>query len=92
MPPEDRARAIVTDFRGKTFSSEEDANTWLLRRCQPNIFESDEDEGWIATVAALPGCSAFGATRDDAKNEICAAIEAWIIAFEGKESPSQSQG
>ena len=41
---------------------------------------SDEDEGYIATVSALPGCSAFGLTRIEAAEEIEDAIEAWIGA------------
>ena len=78
----DRAARIVTAFRGQTFSNEEEADRWLLRNCSPNIFESEEDEGWIATVPALPGCSAFGPTYEESRREACAAIEAWIIAAE----------
>ena len=84
LSPEDRARAIASDFRGQTFSSEDDANEWLLRRCPPNFFESEEDEGWIAVVPVLPGCSAFGATKDEARKEVCVAMEAWLEAFSKK--------
>ncbi|MGH6905774.1 MAG: hypothetical protein ACREIR_23895 [Geminicoccaceae bacterium] len=34
------------------------------------VFWSDEDEGYIALVPDLPGCSAFGATPEDAVHEI----------------------
>ena len=44
------------------------------------VFWSDEDEGCIAIVPDLPGCSAFGATPEEAVHEIGDAIEAWIAA------------
>ena len=42
------------------------------------VFWSDEDEGFIAFSPELPGCSAWGATREVALNEIEIAIELWI--------------
>lgn len=39
---------------------------------------SDEDEGFIATVRELDGCSAWGKTRDEALREIETAIELWV--------------
>lgn len=44
------------------------------------IFWSDEDEGYIAEVPDLPGCSAWGATEIDAASEAKKAIRAWIKA------------
>ncbi|WPL18049.1 hypothetical protein Thiowin_03100 [Thiorhodovibrio winogradskyi] len=44
------------------------------------IFWSDEDQGYIATVPDLPGCSAWGGTHTEAAREIEHAIEAWIAA------------
>jgi predicted RNase H-like HicB family nuclease len=44
------------------------------------IVWSDEDEGFIATVPDLPGCSAWGRTLADAAREIEAAQAAWIQA------------
>lgn len=35
-----------------------------------NVIYSHEDEGYIATVPELPGCSAFGETREEALEEI----------------------
>ena len=52
-----------------------------------DIFYSDEDEGFIALAPDLPGCSAFGATRADAANEIQGAICAWIEAAEKAGNP-----
>lgn len=51
------------------------------------FFWSDEDEGFIATVPDLPGCSAFGETRQDAAEEVEHAIDAWISAAEAAGNP-----
>lgn len=44
------------------------------------LFWSDEDDGYMAVVPDLPGCSAFGATREEAASEVQHAIAAWIDA------------
>ncbi len=44
------------------------------------IFYSEEDEGYIAVVPELPGCSAFGETEKEALKEIKVAIELWMKA------------
>jgi predicted RNase H-like HicB family nuclease len=44
------------------------------------IFWSDEDAGYIATVPDLPGCSAYGETLEEAAREIKDAQEAWLEA------------
>lgn len=46
----------------------------------PDIFWSEEDEGFIAEVPDLPGCSAWGATEADAAREAHNAIAAWVQA------------
>lgn len=43
-------------------------------------FWSDDDEGYIAVAPDLPGCSAFGDTREVAMSEIHDAIASWIEA------------
>ena len=40
------------------------------------VFWSDEDEGYIATLPDLPGCSAWGTTEAQAHD----ASAAWIMA------------
>lgn len=40
-----------------------------------SVFWSDDDEGYIATVAEMPGISAFGETREEALVEIGVAIK-----------------
>ena len=39
---------------------------------------SPEDEGFVATMPELPGCSAFGDTIEAAVREIRVAAEAWL--------------
>jgi predicted RNase H-like HicB family nuclease len=58
-----------------------------VRRYPINVFWSDEDEGFIATVPDLPGCSAFGETKPEAVTEIERAIEAWIEAARAAGNP-----
>ena len=42
------------------------------------IFYSEEDEGYIAVVPELPGCSAFGETEEEALEEVKTAVELWL--------------
>ncbi len=52
-------------------------------------FYSDEDEGYIAIVPELPGCTAFGETEEKALEEIKTAMELWIETArkEGRKLP-----
>ncbi len=45
-----------------------------------NVFYSQEDEGYIADIPDLKQCSAFGATPEEALNEVLKAKEAWLKA------------
>lgn len=49
-----------------------------MHEYQINIAHSAEDEGWIAVIPELPGCSAFGATPEEALAEVLTAREAWL--------------
>ena len=42
------------------------------------IFYSEEDGGYIATVPELAGCSAFWETEEDALREVMTAIDLWL--------------
>jgi predicted RNase H-like HicB family nuclease len=44
------------------------------------IIYSDEDEGFIAVVPELPGCSAFGETEEEALREVKVAVSLWLEA------------
>ncbi len=44
------------------------------------VFWSEEDEGYIAIVPDLPGCSAWGETEEMALHEVQDAIQAWLKA------------
>lgn len=46
------------------------------------IFYSEEDEGYIAVVPKLPGCSAYGETEEKALEEVKTAIELWLEVAE----------
>jgi len=46
------------------------------------IFYSEEDEGYIAIVPELPGCSAFGETEEEALKEVKVAIDLWLETAE----------
>ena len=45
---------------------------------------SDEDDGYVATVAELPGLSAFGETPELAAHEVEAAAGAYLAALEDR--------
>ena len=45
-----------------------------------NLFWSDEDDGYIADIPDLAGCSAFGATPEEALAEVEQAKSAWLEA------------
>jgi len=53
------------------------------------IFYSEEDEGYIAVVPELPGCTAFGENEEDTLSEIKIAIDLWLetAAKEGRKIP-----
>jgi len=53
------------------------------------IFYSEEDEGYIALVPELAGCSAFGETEGAALKEVMTAVELWLETAEkeGREIP-----
>lgn len=54
-----------------------------------SVFYSAEDDGYIAVVPDLPGCSAFGESREEALEELRTALSLWLeTAMEiGKEIP-----
>ncbi|MDM7913389.1 MAG: type II toxin-antitoxin system HicB family antitoxin [Methanotrichaceae archaeon] len=46
------------------------------------LFYSEEDEGYIAVVPELPGCSAFGSSEEEALKEAKIAIDLWVETAE----------
>ena len=51
-----------------------------------NIFYSAEDEGFIADIPDLKGCSAFGDTPEKALSEVLTAQRLWLeVAQEDNE-------
>ena len=61
-----------------------------MRDYHINIFYSEEDEGYIADIPDLEGCSAFGETPAEALQEVQKAKELWLQSArsEGKPIPS----
>jgi len=53
------------------------------------LFYSKEDQGYIATVPELPGCSAFGETEEEALMEVKDAMGLWLKTAkkEGRKIP-----
>jgi len=51
------------------------------------VFWNEADEGFIAIAPDLPGCSAFGETRQEAVAELQDAISAWIEAATAAGNP-----
>lgn len=49
-----------------------------------NVFHSDEDDGWIADIPDLDGCSAFGRTPEEALAEVLVAKSAWVEAAQAR--------
>ncbi len=52
-----------------------------------NVFYSGDDEGYIADIPDLPGCSAFGNTPEEAVKELILAKTAWIEAAKAENIP-----
>lgn len=54
-----------------------------------SVFYSDEDQGWIAEIPDLPGCSAYGDTPEQAVTEVGIAKVAWleIAQAQGRSHP-----
>ncbi len=52
-----------------------------------NIFYSADDEGYIADIPDLQGCSAFGNTPEEALKELTLAKTVWIEAAKAENIP-----
>jgi len=52
-----------------------------------NVFYSDEDEGFIADIPDLKGCSAFGDTPAEALAEVLIAQELWLEVAQERNKP-----
>lgn len=43
-----------------------------------NVFYSEEDDGYIADIPDLEGCSVFGSSPEEALTEVLKAKDAWL--------------
>ena len=64
----------------------------MKNRFPIEIFYSEEDEGYIAVVPDLSGCTAFGENEEQALAEIKTALNLWIETAigEGRKIPEPS--
>jgi antitoxin HicB len=55
----------------------------------PVTLVHDDDDQWVATIDALPGCTARGATPDEAVERAAEAMTSWLASArrEGKDVP-----
>jgi predicted RNase H-like HicB family nuclease len=55
-------------------------NRWInkMHKYAIEIFYSEEDEGYIAIIPELAGCSAFGKDEKSALEEVMVAMELWL--------------
>lgn len=51
------------------------------------LIEQDEDDVYVATVPALPGCVTQGATRKEVLSNIQEAIQAYIESLKKHNDP-----
>ena len=58
-----------------------------MRDYHINIFDSEEDEGYIADIPDLRYCSAFGETPEEALREVEVAKAAWLETAREKQQP-----
>jgi predicted RNase H-like HicB family nuclease len=61
----------------------------MMYKYTMKIFYSEKDGGYIAVVPELPGCSAFGKTKEGALEEGKVAMKLWLdtVKKEGGEIP-----
>lgn len=58
-----------------------------LDRYSTEIFWDEDDQGFIALAPDLPGCSAFGISKEEALRELHNAMQAWIEAAQKAGNP-----
>jgi predicted RNase H-like HicB family nuclease len=58
-----------------------------MRDYHINIFWSDEDRGYIADIPDLTACSAFGASPQEALEQLSLAKSAWLEAAREQSKP-----
>lgn len=59
-----------------------------LLRYPAQVLWSDEEEGYIAKAPDFPGCSAWGATQEEALHELRSAIMAWVETATAASNPA----
>lgn len=59
----------------------------------PAELEEDEDGRWSATIEVLPGCSAWGYTREEALNALREAAQSYVevLREDGRLLPEKAE-
>jgi antitoxin HicB len=84
-----RADASASAYRATREPPQQSAPADARDLSYPVTLVQDEDDTWVATIDALPGCNARGSTPDEAVEQVVGAVAAALEAAEreGKEVP-----
>jgi predicted RNase H-like HicB family nuclease len=84
-----RADASASAYRATREPPQEPAPTDSRDLSYPVTLVHGENDEWVATIDALPGCNARGSTPDEAVEQVAVAVAAALEAAEreGKEVP-----
>jgi antitoxin HicB len=84
-----RADASATAYRATREPLQQSAPADTRDLSYPVTLVQDDDDAWVATVDALPGCNARGTTPDEAVEQVADAVAAALEAAEreGKDIP-----
>jgi predicted RNase H-like HicB family nuclease len=84
-----RQRTDASAYRATREPPQQSAPADARDLSYPVTLVQDEDDAWVATIDALPGCNARGSTPDEAVEQVAGAVVAALEAAEreGKEVP-----
>ena len=84
-----RADASASAYRASREPPQQSAPADARDLSYPVTLVQGEDDEWLATIDALPGCNARGSTPDEAVEQVVGAVAAALEAAEreGKEIP-----
>ena len=68
-------------------SAEAKARRRAMKDHHINVFYNDDDDGYIADIPDLQHCSAFGATPEEALQEVLKAKQVWLEAAQASGKP-----
>jgi predicted RNase H-like HicB family nuclease len=89
VAPRSRQRITAREYRATRALPQDAADPLDVPYPVTLVREDTDDEPWVATVDALPGCNARGTTPDEAIERVAVAVAASVetAGREGKEVP-----